>query len=322
MKKTYLILLILFATSYHVHANTITQTITLIEGWNAVFMELEPIQPEPGILLKDLPIDQVFTYYPQKTGVQFIQEPNEIDLKQAGWCRWVPSQQPDAFLNNIYRILPGQAYLIHSTSDYAWSLTGKACFKKIVWQPNSFNLKGFYVNPEVSPTFASYFENSNAHSQAIVYSLIDNHWQRLTDLETSFIDPGKAYWIYSKGGSDYNGPLQIELPLKANALTFNNEKLSAKIHFSNIKQRPLEITLQLIDTSMNFPIFSIQSTNSGKKFYQPFKTMTLNLLPQSQETISLAVRSGEISDQMSENVLKIYDDAGSLFYIPVMYKQN
>jgi len=314
MKKIFIILIILIAT--HAKASQITQTIKLSTGWNAVFIEIAPIHPKPDILFKDLPVDQVFTYHTQKTSVQFIQEPDEIEFNKDGWNRWVPAQQNDAFLNNIFNIFPGQAYLIHATNDHIWQLTGNAHLTKQVWQPDSFNLKGFYVNPEAPPTFASYFQYSQAHASLTVFSLINSHWQQITDIENTPIESGKAYWIYSKGGSDYNGPLKIDL---SSTLNFNIEKLSSNIHCFNRTQNPLEVQFQLM-TDSSFPLLRRLSSNSGKIYYKQFQDAIINILPEKVKKLSLAIKSGSFSESMNRSVLKITDDAGTRLFIPVSYQ--
>ncbi|KPA11458.1 conserved hypothetical protein, secreted [Candidatus Magnetomorum sp. HK-1] len=40
---------------------TVTQTIHLNTGWNAIFLEVFPEEPNPDILFKDTPITQVLT---------------------------------------------------------------------------------------------------------------------------------------------------------------------------------------------------------------------------------------------------------------------
>jgi len=317
-----LVLFVFLNTNAIAIAGRITQTIHLTEGWNAIFIELDPENSAPDKLFKNLPIDQVFTYFPQKSSVQFIQEPDEIDIKQASWARWVPSEKTDAFLNSIYQILPGQAYLIHSLADYSWELRGKPYFKNQTWLPNSFNLKGFYVNPLHPPTFKTFFAHSRAHSQLVIYHLIQNHWQRITDLDTQVIRPGKAYWIYSTGGSNFNGPLQIDLPMKLSELVFDIQTISSIIQCRNMTPDPLKLTIQLINDETDCPIHRIKSTPTGNKRYQPLTTIHKQISHSTTERIPLAIRPGEISNDLCESVLKVYDDIGSLFYIPVVIRKN
>jgi hypothetical protein len=59
------------------------------------------------------------------------------------------------------------------------------------------------------------------------------------DLETTSIDSGKAYWIYSKGGSTFNGPLNIDL---STALKFNIENRTEKLSFENLTQNFLFVS--------------------------------------------------------------------------------
>ena len=51
------------------------QTIHLNTGWNAIFLEVFPDEPNPDFLFKDTPITQVLTIFAKDSSVQFIEDP-------------------------------------------------------------------------------------------------------------------------------------------------------------------------------------------------------------------------------------------------------
>jgi hypothetical protein len=324
MKQIYKIMLVILILSTQAQASTTRiQIIHISKGWNAVFIEVKPVNPAPDSVFQETPVDQVFTYYPKKSSIQYIQEPDEIDIKNDGWSRWVPPENNDSFLNSIFQILPGHAYLIHSKENFTWKLTGNAYFKQKAWQPDSFNLTGFYVNPDDPPTFASFFQHSEAHKPIIVYNLVNDLWQQIKDPETVLIESGKAYWIYSKGGSDYHSPTRITLPLNADGLSFGIEKTTSKIHLVNKTDLPLDITIQQMEGSQtdNCPVFIDKTLYQGKRIYEPLGTMRKTIESESTMAISLMIREGEISESFCGKVLQINDNQGSLFYIPISVQQ-
>jgi len=51
---------------------SITQTIHLKTGWNAIFVEVLPDESDPDILFENSPITQVLAFLPDKPSIQFI----------------------------------------------------------------------------------------------------------------------------------------------------------------------------------------------------------------------------------------------------------
>ncbi|KPA15655.1 conserved hypothetical protein, secreted [Candidatus Magnetomorum sp. HK-1] len=191
---------------------TVTQTIHLNTGWNAIFLEVFPDEPNPDILFKDTPITQVLTIFAKDSSVQFIEDPKEVDWKNETWFRWIPSNAPEAILKTLHAINDNQGYIVYSNDDYTLDIKGQPGIKKRQWQPDAFNLVGFYVDPVAPPTFAQYFEGSRSHQNLQVFSLINGTWRQIEKHDLENIVSGKAYWVYCEGGSDYSGPLQISLP--------------------------------------------------------------------------------------------------------------
>src|SRR5437667_8818882 len=189
---------------------TRTQTIQLHQGWNAVFLEVYPPNSDPGLLFASTPVDIAASYYAHASSAQFIARPGSEMFKKAGWGVWYAGNRPDAFLKTLYSIYGQQAYLIHSTRDYTWSITGAVTPAAARWQPNAFNFVGFSVNSPGAPTFAQFFGGSLAHNHNRIYRLSNGAWRQVLDPSAETMQSGEAFWIYCNGNSGYQGPLQVE----------------------------------------------------------------------------------------------------------------
>ena len=120
-----------------------TQTIQLTRGWNAVFLEVYPLEADPSALFSNTPIDIAASYYAHASSAQFMSNPGADLFKKQGWGVWYARNRPDAFLKSLHGVFGQQGYLIHAKSDYTWNLTGTAVPSDIHWEPDAYNFVGF-----------------------------------------------------------------------------------------------------------------------------------------------------------------------------------
>jgi len=305
---------------------SITQTIHLKAGWNAIFVEILPDESDPDILFNNTPITQVLAFLPDQSSVQFIESPNEMDWKSEKWCRWVPPNGPESFLKNLYAIKNDQSYIVFTTSDFTLSITGMPSIQHRQWFPDAFNLVGFYVDPVVPPTFAQYFSGSQNHQDYDIFTLMNDTWKRIEKPDQVNIESGKAYWVFCNGGSNYVGPLEVVVPGTGDELDFNRTIPQWELTFINHSPDPLSVTVTPIPNSITdagVPL-SIQSyTNLTEKVFTPFNTTTspMNLESEQLFKLNLAIRRDAIAKPTISSLLKIADDSGNLFYLPVKAEQ-
>lgn len=296
----------------------ITQTVELKAGWNAVFLEVEPDDPDPEVVFEGKPVDLALTYYPVQSPVEFIRDPEDVPWKKPGWHRWVPPDAEEVFLNNLYALQANQAYLVHCKEDYTWDVTGTTKFQRRTWQPDSFNFVGFHVDPVDPPSFGQYFGGSKAHADFHIYYLEADQWKRLKDPSAS-ISAGQAYWVYCRGGSDYMGPLDITLPHSGSALRFLVTNPALEIRIAN---RSANVSSVSLNAEMDHAVpFSreIESLKGEGTTYEPLgpEGWNFSFEPESEQKVRLVLRREEISADEIRSLLKISDDTGNRFYIPV-----
>lgn len=299
---------------------TRTQTIDLVRGWNSVFLEVAPEDPAPDAVFAGTPVAQAIAYFPKLSPVLFIQDPDETRWEKSGWHRWAPPGNPEAVLNDLYRIQANKTYILFSTADYTWRITGDPRFRKRKWRPDSFNLVGFHVDESAPPTFAQFFGMSRAHVGLKAYRLIDNQWRRILDPSAANIVSGRAYWVYCDGGSNHQGPLKITLPGSGDGLGFTGPLHEREIEILNNSPNPLSFTVETLPGN-EVPLSLVQKDLTAETVvsYAPFTAYSpaSPLEPGETVRVRLAARRKEIEKDAVSGLLKITDDLGDRFYVPV-----
>jgi hypothetical protein len=209
-----LALLLMLAGAPGAHAALLTQSITLQPGWNAIWVELEPDVPEIATVFAGVPVASVWQWIPGAGGAQFIRDPAEGLENVEGWFGWFPEPRPEAFLSSLFRIKGNTAYLVklEGSSSRQITLRGRPQFRAPRWQSDAFTLTGLAVAADNAPTFAEFFSASAAHQGQPVYQLSSNgQWQLVTAAASESIRHGRAYWIYTRGNSRYQGRMHLVL---------------------------------------------------------------------------------------------------------------
>lgn len=209
-------------------AQSLTQTLTLQTGWNSVWLEVEPSQPDPDILFAGQPVEMVTTFMPLAAKYTSLRDPASDTWKDAEWRTWQPQTASGAFLNNLHQLMPGQGYLIKATDVATVTIAGKARLNRIDWRPQSFNLVGLPVDPASPITLGAFFMNSPAHTPLRAFRLLNGKWVQASSAEPAV--PGRAYWVWCGTGSDHQGPVSLR--------TSSNIELNAADSQGSVEFRP------------------------------------------------------------------------------------
>lgn len=209
-------LVALLLTAAPASAQNTVQSWTLRPGWNAIHLQLEPLDPDPSVVFAGVPIETVWTYASRLTAVEFIQNPNEPLWNRSAWLLHTPTNRVESFQNSLFKILGNRPYLINVTSTVPVNLTivGRPALRKLEWVPDAYNLRGFPIDPAARPSFFNFLRASSAHYNAATTQL--NKIYRLSPTGqwtlvsgTELIEPGVAYWTFTQGASDYQSPLGL-----------------------------------------------------------------------------------------------------------------
>src|SRR5262249_22106940 len=148
--------------------------------------------------------------------VDFIQNPNEPVWNRDRWLVHVPTNRLESLNNNLFAVSAGRAYLVKLTAPATLNLTGRLGWRSVTWGPHAHNLPGVPLAPAAPPTFMSFFASSTAH-----FNATSNRLERIYKLNSSGqwvlagagepVQRGTAYWVYCRGGSDYQAPFEVRL---------------------------------------------------------------------------------------------------------------
>ncbi|MDH5257284.1 MAG: hypothetical protein OEX07_04730 [Gammaproteobacteria bacterium] len=300
-----------------------TQTITLRPGWNSVFIQVKPVDGATETVFADLldgtgpQISSVWTYLAHRAKIDFVQDPDpEKLLSQPGWLRYFSAASSKSFLNNLLSMQANRAYLVklEGAETATLTLTGVPVVPRIKWQSNTFNHTGFHIDPANRPTFSDFFSSSAAHTNQPVYKLVNDQWKRV-DIFSTLIEPDVAYWIFSATGSEYTGPVQIELP--------QLDGLDYSISLDQLVTRVINNTANNQSVS-----FRVNNATAGLIYPNPDLTAAQKWLPLSgaygaavqandDKNIAIAVRRADFQPGNFAEILEIKSAAGSRWLVPV-----
>lgn len=207
----------------------LVQTFVLKPGWNALFLEVQPEDNAVQSVLAGIPFGSLWRWSDPRTGPQFISDQTEAVLDKARWQIHLPTSRPESFQNNLVRVFRHEAYLLRldSATEVTLQVRGKPGHARPRWATDAYTLTGFMVDDTVPagatagtdlrPTVEQFLGPSIAHFDRQtgqprgVYRLApDGTWSLLR--ATDRLTRGEAYWVYTKGTSDYLAPVEAVLP--------------------------------------------------------------------------------------------------------------
>ncbi len=301
------------------------QTVQLRQGWNAVFLEVNPSNSAPAVVLANTPIDIVACHQGHDSTAQFMNNPGADLLKDVAWGVWYADHRPDSFLKTLHAMYGQQAYLIHAKSDFTWQVTGTTLPPEVHWRPHSYNLVGFSVQSPGAPTFAQFFAGSPAHRHDKIYRLTDGTWRRVLDARAETMRSGEAFWIYCEGNSKYQGPLGVETTTRygvylgsgSDAFTLRNltdHPISPTVEHvpSGYSSVPLSIVVQAVGEPSS-PIQSVAVPRPAGTWTQPLPPLEAGRAIR----VPLQVRLQDATAFTQSSLLKISTDLGTEVWLPV-----
>ena len=306
-------------------APAITQTFSLVQGWNAIYLAVDPADASPADIFGGAPVTKVATYFPTRTPVEFIQDPASAPWKKQGWSVWFAPTLAESAINDLFSIPGGQGYLVYATANATLNVSGTARLNRIRWRSDSFNLVGFPVDPASPPTFSAWFAGTTAHlpvNRASIFTLDGNgHWRAVDHPESTQIRPNTAYWVFSRGGSDYQGPLDVAFPLgvSGKGADFGSVTENVTVRFRNPTGAPIRFTAEL-SLSTGLPVtYELRSPDLATKSQASFFPVPAfgPLEAGGEFNLRLTLDRALMSQTNGAAVITVRDDVGTMIQIPV-----
>jgi len=312
----YLTALALLVSAGRAYGQSVTQTFQLRNGWNSIWLEVEPTNAEIGTVFASLPLSSVWTYVPQQSTVEFIQDQSEDLFNQPGWLPHFPPQRPEVFLTRLHTVHALKAYLVKLTNGpRTLTITGRPVVRAVKWVPDSFNLRGFPVNPARLPTFNTFFGPSAAHAGQRIYQLRDNgQWTLVTPGE--LMTHGEAYWAFCAGASTYPGPIGIKLEF-GDGLDYGVVLNELVPRACNLDVSPRIVTIQTYPTQPVMPLCRFGIAANRVQWLPLLPTFTFGIDPGAVLDIRTAIKRVDMPTNEMTSVLVVTDDIGTRYLVPV-----
>jgi len=296
-----------------------TQTLALHRGWNSVFLEVTPPETDPSAVFTNLPVQIVAAHFPISSAVQFIKDPGTIPWKKDGWGVWYSSKRADSFLSTLHAVDGNKAYLIYADQDCTWGVAGYVNFDPLRWKNDSYNHVGFGVDAVSPPTFQKFFASSKAHQQMKVFRLENDHWTLVQDPITETLHSGEAYWVFCKGSSDFQGPLNVRLPAGTGVL-FADSALTCTVVFRNDSSDPLKVSFESVAPALPLT-YVVRAIGDAAMVDVPLTLPQKLSLPMIESaalsSLKLELRREQLTTASASALLKVTTDAGTEVWIPV-----
>lgn len=301
------------------------QTIALQPGWNAIHLKVDPLEPHPGAVFTNLPVTKVAAYFPNRTPVEFIQDPAAVAWKKQGWNVWFAPTLPESVVSDLSAMSGGQAYLVYATAGATVPVQGRVRYRRIRWRSDSYNFVGFPVEAVAGPTFAAWFAGSPAHRSAarpMIFTLDGGgHWRPVDRPESTLVQANTAYWVFCQGASDYQGPLDVSVPLgvQSSGVDFGTANETITVRFRNTTASPLRFSVELSPAAALPLSYEQKLLSLGQRVQIPL-TSPASLGPLeagSELNLRLLLDRALLVGTNGGAVLTVRDDVGGLVRMPV-----
>ncbi len=297
-----------------------TQTLTLNPGWNAVHLEVVPEINDIDVVFDGLPIGSVWRFLSIDGVTGLPANPSDGLSSLEGWRVYFPASSEASALTDLNTVRANSAYLINlsGSSPVTVTLTGTPQFQRKRWAPDAFTLTGFAVGP-APPTFATYFAPSRAHAGQPIYTLgSDGAWRLVEASEP--IRSGAAYWVFTRGPSTFDGPLEIRLDPGFFDLDFAAAIPDAGVTIINRSSSPQQIALSRAAGGLDVPLV-YEDVSDPEAAVDPWvdldSAFPLLLAAGEGTRLTVAPRRADLQFNRAEQVLEFTSLDGARVLIPV-----
>ena len=229
-----------------------TQTVTLDPGWTAVWLEVDP-DDTPENVFSNSSITTVATFFPANGPVEFIDEPGTQAFNKDGWAVWYRNDTPGS--TSLERIHGNRAYLVETGSDVTLQITGTVAFHVYDWVPDSYHLVGFCTEPGNEPSFSDFFTPAPAHTARPIYKMEEEEWVEVSKFSDR-VENGRAYWVYSKGQSRFQGPMIVSIP-GIDALDYGTATRDHEVLISNLTADAIDYKISRVGSPNGLELIKV-----------------------------------------------------------------
>ncbi|CAN5206963.1 hypothetical protein BH09SUM1_BH09SUM1_20570 [soil metagenome] len=198
-------------------AQWMTQSVDLKPGWNSVFLNVDAGETSTTAIMAGLPVDAVWAWAGHFNPSELPTAPGALSTSGGDWIAWFPPGTTQDALTDLRTMDGGHGYLIKASATATLSVKGKPHVFPLKYLPGTLNLVGYTVSASAAPSFQSFFAPSSAHAGQAIFRLNNATGNYEAANPTSSMINGEAFWIFTSGASEYQGPFEVLPPYSGGA---------------------------------------------------------------------------------------------------------
>ena len=323
--------ILLFSSAFAGH---VSETLTLTNGWNAVYLESTPDAADPAAFFADLPqVERVGCYESSVYGAteQIASDGTTIAQKPVSFYVWV---RGDEGRSTLRRIMGGRCYLIYSTAAATKTFYGVPACPRVSWQASEggfATIAGVSIPAGETVTAGAYFREGPVPSESLKnpyeadgQDAAAPHYTKLMSFRgTPTLQGGRAYAFEGNSVADWPGVLKVSTASLSGTLAFESGTALQSFSVSNagttnrtirVAYGPSELTTEEKPPLQVF----IPRVGTNEYGWTAFETHDFDLAPGESRTLALAVdKSGFTADRTFAGLVTVSDLSGTKMRVRV-----
>jgi hypothetical protein len=293
-------------------AQWVTQRNTLSNGWNSIYLHVDPSDALIGNLLtadSANPIQEVWLWQPSGSTLLFSGSPGQLATDDTQWVVW----RRTGGASTLSKLVGNAAYLVRvagALNSYDWDVKGRPLAPSYQWTVTGLNFVGFPTSPQAPPFFTQFLQPAPTLRQmSTIYYYPAGNSNTVPSIlagtraynETP-VRRHQAYWVDTTTHYNrYFGPFQL-LPPTAAGIQFRDTLGQATCRLRNLTAASLTVTLRLLASELPgstnvVPVLVRGSMNSSNLTYgftalEGNQTHQWTLAPEGQPGSELEVVLG------------------------------
>ena len=195
-------------------ASHVSETMTLSQGWNAIYLESTPANATCADFFADSPVVRVGSYHSDAYSAtrQLADDGTEVVQKPISYYVWIAD---DVDASTMDTLIGGRAYLVYATNSWTKTFLGVPSAPAQTWRSTSdasaiMNIAGVSAAPDVAVTPTAYFGEGPFGSAGTAYKIYGPDssapkFQSMSLFAKSKLQGGKAYALTATEEEDWPG---------------------------------------------------------------------------------------------------------------------
>lgn len=283
-----------------IQAGVIEETLTLEEGWNAIYLESTPEAEACADFFADLPVTRVGCYRSEAYAdtMQFTSSGTTINQKPVSYYLWLKDHPAGSTFSHL---TGGGTYLVYATNTATKTFLGTPCAPQMTWRVSSgkegiLNLAGVsipagttivasrYFGAGHPGSSASYWEVGGTGDAPEIYSL--NVSSRAVKLSG-----GRAYAVSAAASGDWPGVLRVRGDGFSGGLDFSAGTDQATLMLANLTPTTRTVRVsqaasaRMTDVAPALSVY-LPATDAAPDTWTNFTARTYVLAPHETKSVT------------------------------------